>query len=565
MRAFIRNWSLSTKMFSYAGLMLAILIMSFGYAIYSLYQIGNELTSIVEDDMPLTKHLSQVTVIQLGQAISFERILFHGEAISNAESEAQLETAISHFQASIVKFTAGTDKINSLFKQVNKDIQHGLQSPDPLIASEMKHIDKAVTHIIAAHDSYVEHAIEVFILFAQGFTHQAEQAAIQVEHEEEALDHETEALQLEIIEFTEKGVMAAQQHEQQLIWILLIVGVASLFIGAIISVLLSRYLIGGIRTAIKVASGDLSNTITVNSKDEIGQLLQSMNTMKTRLVTMIRDIAVITEQLTSSSQEMTAATTRSSEIVSKQTTETELVASSMDELTQTAQGVSNHINDTASSAVKATETTSKGRVVIQKAVTEIEILSEQINNAAETITQLDAQSTNINSVMTVIESIAEQTNLLALNAAIEAARAGEQGRGFAVVADEVRTLAVRTQASTKEIHEIISSFQDGTGRASELMRKSLEQTNSVVTRTRDSDTAFGTISDEVEKISHICNQMSAASVQQESIGKEVNLNIVHFNEMATETSHNTKKSSQSSLKLEHITAELHQIVGHYSV
>jgi len=290
----------------------------------------------------------------------------------------------------------------------------------------------------------------------------------------------------------------------------------------------------------------------------------AMNAMKTKILYMLRDISSITADLSNSSVEMNSQTSYTSNVISKQKNETELVAAAINQMTATNKVVADAISETATSALKATELTSQGSVVIDSAVAQIDKLSSQINHAAQTINELNDHSKNIDSVMSVIEGIAEQTNLLALNAAIEAARAGEQGRGFAVVADEVRTLAVRTQASTKEINDMIQKLQNGTNSAVDLMQKSLEQTNRAVERTKESGQSFATISSEVQNISNMCEQISTSAAEQEAVSEEINRNILQISEMTANTEAGADKTSQTSSHLEGMAGQLKSIVAQYS-
>ena len=332
---------------------------------------------------------------------------------------------------------------------------------------KLKEVKQALSHIHKAHDSYLEHAEQIFRLFEQGNSHLAEVMIEKVELEEEALDKENEALLFNLQLFTKQSAIAAKHHEESAISTLLFIGFVSIIIGSVFSFVLSNFIINGIKSAIDTASGDLTKEIKVTSKDEIGQLLEAMNGMKSKLLNMIRDITGITGELSSASNDMSVVTIQTNEVITNQLSETELVATAMNQMTQTVHVVAKNISETAQHAFEATKHTDTGRAVIDSAVGEIEELSEQIAQAAATINDLQQQGNAINTVMDVITSIADQTNLLALNAAIEAARAGEQGRGFAVVADEVRTLAERTQGSSKEIREMIEKLHASTHHAAE--------------------------------------------------------------------------------------------------
>ncbi|NRA82981.1 MAG: methyl-accepting chemotaxis protein [Gammaproteobacteria bacterium] len=257
--------------------------------------------------------------------------------------------------------------------------------------------------------------------------------------------------------------------------------------------------------------------------------------------------------------------TQTSEIITQQRCETELVATAMNQMTSTVHDVADTINQTATHALEATKQTIEGSKVVDTAVREINKLAEQIAEAAVTINELELHSDNINSVMDVIKGIAEQTNLLALNAAIEAARAGEQGRGFAVVADEVRTLAVRTQESTKEINQMIDKLQAGTRAAVLIMEQSRNQTETAVECAKKSGEAFDDISASVNNISAMCEQIAGAAEEQGAVSEEINRNIVQINDMSSQTAIGAEQTSVASRDLATMAAQLKGLVSNFAV
>jgi methyl-accepting chemotaxis protein len=234
-------------------------------------------------------------------------------------------------------------------------------------------------------------------------------------------------------------------------------------------------------------------------------------------------------------------------------------------MTATVHEVSNNIMATATSAQQAALETDMGSKIVQEAVQSITVLANQISDASEIINRVEHNSHNISSVLDVIKSIAEQTNLLALNAAIEAARAGEQGRGFAVVADEVRTLASRTQQSTGEINEMISQLQQGSKSSVEAMNKSCEQAGLVVSKAEKAGKSLTTIASTVTKISELSAQIATAAEEQTAVSEEINRNVVHINEAAIYTAEGTQKTTDTANELSKITIALQQLVKQFKV
>jgi methyl-accepting chemotaxis protein len=566
----LRNMPIRVKLLSYATVMLLLLCLSFGYAIYSLTSIGHELDIIVDEDIPLTQEVGKLTIAQLEQAIDFEKAMHYGtlmvyQAQQNKQSlKEKTQQSREKYNNAINRFNKHSEILITALKKAEKLTAHARQVSDANAAVKLAQIEKALFHIEEAHASYDDHARQTFDFFSQGKIDEAERLAALVEEEEHALDQETTSLLFELQEFTRKGAIIARAHEVSAVNTLIVFGIISLLAGILLSIVIGNFIVRGIKVAIETANGDLNKEITVNSRDEIGDLLAAMNAMKTKILYMLRDISSITADLSNSSVEMNSQTSYTSNVISKQKNETELVAAAINQMTATNKVVADAISETATSALKATELTSQGSVVIDTAVAQIDKLSAQINHAAQTINELNDHSKNIDSVMSVIEGIAEQTNLLALNAAIEAARAGEQGRGFAVVADEVRTLAVRTQASTKEINDMIQKLQNGTNSAVDLMQKSLEQTNRAVERTKESGQSFATISSEVQNISNMCEQISTSAAEQEAVSEEINRNILQISEMTANTEAGADKTSQTSSHLEGMAGQLKSIVAQYS-
>jgi len=560
MKTFFRDLPLRLKLFGYTAAMLLLITVSFGYATYSLAKIGDELTTIVEEDIPLTKLISLITVTQLEQAVSFERSLHYGSKLNDKHGQEKYNSTVSHFDH-------GTQVIDDAIIKAISFTEHALSSNDIALINKFAEVKQQLQQIEHDHASYVEHVHQTFALLAKGQDDAAAANVLieQVIKEEETLDKTSEALLLNIQLFTQDSAIAAQTHEQQAISTLLIIGVFSLVVGTILSLLLSRFIVTGINTAIVTASGDLTQVITVTSKDEVGQLLTAMKTMRDKLRVMIGDITSVTGQLSSASQVMSDVTSQTSLIIDQQRNETQLVSSAMDQMTSTSREVSDIITQTANHAVEATAQTMEGSKIVDNAVAEINTLSEQIDQASVTIEQLEQHSGQINSVMDVIKGIAEQTNLLALNAAIEAARAGEQGRGFAVVADEVRTLAVRTQESTKEINSMIEKLQLGTSDAVTMMQKSRNQTNTAVECAKKSGEAFTLISASVNQISTICEKIATAATDQGIVSEQISKNIIDINEMSSQTAIGAQETSAASEDLAAMSSKLKVLVSDFAV
>jgi methyl-accepting chemotaxis protein len=270
-------------------------------------------------------------------------------------------------------------------------------------------------------------------------------------------------------------------------------------------------------------------------------------------------------QLASAAEETSAVTTQTNAGISQQLSETSQVATAMNEMSATVQDVARNAVEAATAAKDADVTFDEGKKVVDRVISAIGELAGEVESAANVIQQLEEESRNIGSVLDVIKSIAEQTNLLALNAAIEAARAGEQGRGFAVVADEVRTLAGRTQESTQEIEEMISRLQSGTDNAVKVMESGKEITQVGVDQAAAAGEALQTINAAVEQISGMNTQIASAAEEQSAVAEEINRSIVSINEVAEQSSIGAQQTAAASDDLAKLAEQLKALVERFKV
>lgn len=311
--------------------------------------------------------------------------------------------------------------------------------------------------------------------------------------------------------------------------------------------------------------GDLTRRLTVKGKDEIAQLSGAFNQFIEKVHAIITQVAGSTTQLAAAAEEMSLVVDNARGGIQRQKNETELVATSMNEMVATVQEVANNAVNASTMASEADNRAQSGRQIVRKTVASIEALAEEVERASQAINGLEKDSEQIGTVLDVIQGIAEQTNLLALNAAIEAARAGEQGRGFAVVADEVRNLASRTQSSTQEIQAMIESLQDGARGAVKVMSSGTQQATQSVQQAVDAGAALEEITTGVTNISHMNSQIAEAAKQQGTVAEEINQNIANISQVADETSQGTEELAHSSVALAQLASELQSMVAQFKV
>ncbi|MFT6777220.1 MAG: methyl-accepting chemotaxis protein [Paraglaciecola sp.] len=349
----------------------------------------------------------------------------------------------------------------------------------------------------------------------------------------------------------------------------------SVIAGLILSFILSLWLARGIITPVNLTNtmlkdisegeGDLTKRIVIMTNDEMGELGQNFNHFVQKLQKIISEIALVTSQIASSSEEMSVITQQTSLGVSKQNKETEQVASAMTQMTATVKEVNSNAEKASQAADSANKAAVEGNQVVEETVQAINGLSDDVAESANVIKQLKGHSENIGNVLEVIKSIADQTNLLALNAAIEAARAGEQGRGFAVVADEVRTLAKRTQQSTQQIESLIEVLQTGANKAVDVMTKSCDRSRVTVDLAKNAGESLTSIGQAVETILHMNAQIVIATGEQHVVTQGIARSVVNIQMVSEETELGAQQTSQASAQLAHLSVQLATMVGQFRI
>jgi methyl-accepting chemotaxis protein len=344
---------------------------------------------------------------------------------------------------------------------------------------------------------------------------------------------------------------------------------AALLLGVLAAWVIAGQIVKPLRKALdvahRIAEGDLSHDIQTRRRDELGQLQRSMAQMTLNLRGLIGNISDNARQIASAAEELAAITVQTRAGVSHQRDETEQVATAMNQMLATAQEVARHAEQASIAAAEANQQAELGDQVVTDAVAQIEHLAHEMARSSQAMLALQHESQKIGSVLEVIKSVSQQTNLLALNAAIEAARAGEAGRGFAVVADEVRSLAQRTQQSAEEIEGLIGGLHSGTQQVADIMDYSRTLTDNSVTLTRNAGDALTEIARTVAVIQEMNPQIAAAAEEQSAVAEEINRSVLKVRDASEQTATASEQTAAASLELARLGTDLQQWVGRFKV
>lgn len=348
-------------------------------------------------------------------------------------------------------------------------------------------------------------------------------------------------------------------------------GVAGLamLLGLLAAWLITQQIIAPLRltlsAAARIAKGDLSQDLEIGRRDEMGMLQRSMQDMTLSLRKLISGISDGVTQIASAAEQLSAVTAQTSVGVTSQKDETDCVATAMNQMTSTVMEVARNAEEASEAARHADQQARDGDKVVNDAIAQIERLAVEVNNSTQAMGKLKLESDKIGGVLDVIKSVSQQTNLLALNAAIEAARAGEAGRGFAVVADEVRGLAQRTQESTEEIEVLIAALQSGTQQVVMTLDASRTLTDSSVELSRQAGDALGHITRTVSTIQAMNQQIAAAGEEQSSVAEQINRSVLNVRDVSEQTAASSEETAASSIELARLGVQLQEMVGKFRV
>ena len=394
-------------------------------------------------------------------------------------------------------------------------------------------------------------------------------AAIRVEQLQnnmENMGNELRAVSLELgkrkVEQRDSEALAARSLLTSVALLALAVGVLAAWL---ITLQITQPLRQTLAVAARIAKGDLSQVDAVQRRDEMGQLQSSMREMTLSLRELIGGIDQGVGQLSQAATQLAASSEDTKLRINQQREETDQVATAMNQMSATVQEVAQNAEQASQAATNADQQAQMGDQVVSEAIGRIEQLAGQMDHCLAAMQHLAGESQRIGSILDVIKSVSEQTNLLALNAAIEAARAGEAGRGFAVVADEVRGLAQRTSTATEEIGQLIDSLHNGTDDVTRLLDSSKRLTEQSVALSRRAGQALSQITDTVSSIQGMNQQIATASEEQSVVAEQINRSVINVRDVSDQTSAASEQTAASSGELEQLGQQLRGMVGRFNL
>ncbi|WP_350570894.1 methyl-accepting chemotaxis protein [Pseudomonas sp. H26/SER47-MNA-CIBAN-0231] len=476
-----------------------------------------------------------------------------GERVRELRTVADLRNGMTTFRLMLRRYIAVPNDVNKklLMETIDtflSDISKARTSLPTALSSQLEEAHAGMRR-------YREVLVEVAGLFEQ-----KQNMREQVDQESKAMDK------------IMSGLMDTQQrlaHEDQhsaFIQMAVLTALA-LVIGLLASVVISRQITAPLALTVdlarRIAKGDLTVQARSARRDELGDLQNAMQEMAQNLNTLVQGIGNGVTQISTSAEKLSAMSEQTSAGVRQQKSEVDQVATAMHEMASTVQEVARNTTDASAAATLADQQARHGSTVVKQATVQISELAMAIEELGGAMNVLTQDSEQIGKVIDVIKAVAEQTNLLALNAAIEAARAGEQGRGFAVVADEVRSLAQRTQDSTKEIEALIVTLQQGTQAAATLMTSSRERTLDTVVLAQKAELAITEINQSIGTIQEMSLQISAAAEQQSAVADEINRSIVSVRDVADQSAVASEESAAATIELASLGQDLQRMTAHF--
>ncbi|XXD90451.1 methyl-accepting chemotaxis protein [Pseudomonas sp. Z4-7] len=539
----LRNMNIAPRAFLGFALIGALMLALGVFALSQMSKIRTSGENIVVNSVPSIKALDEFTQLTLRLRVLSYRLL------TNREPDTQQKTF-------------------ELFEQRNQQIRTAQSAYEKLISAPEER---------AAYDQYVQLLNQYRQLEERMKTlsrnNQVDELRTLLGNDLQTNSEAVNAVLARLTDINNKQAeafnqSAAQQASTAFNWVVTLLVIATgltLLFAWLLTNSITKPIANALDAAEEIAKGNLTRPIVVDGSDEAGRLLRAMATMQEKLRDTLQRISGSATQLASAAEELNSVTDESARGLTQQNNEIEQAATAVNEMTSAVEEVARNAVSTSEASKNATTSAGDGRDLVQETVSAIERMSADVQSTATLIGNLADESRDIGKVLDVIRGLADQTNLLALNAAIEAARAGEAGRGFAVVADEVRALAHRTQQSTSEIERMIGSIQSGTEQAVDSMRNSTERAESTLNIARGAGMSLDTINTAIVEINERNLVIASAAEEQAQVAREVDRNLVNIRDLSVQSATGANQTTAASAELSRLAVDLNSMVGRFSL
>ncbi len=511
----------------------------------------SSLRDVSSADTRLYEHMTLPIATVTDMAVDFQQIrVSYRDAIlaRNAAEQQKYSDALADFEQKM-------EKANNQFEKM-------------IIAQDIK---DAFKDFVATHEAFLPYQKRIVELAVANKQSESigvlrSEAAINAAKAQQAAMDRLVGLNVGAAKKTAEENMSLAETAQRTMLIALSISIlAAVVLGLFIATVISKPVRELAARAQAVATGDLTVEVTADSKDEIGELALAFRQMVQNLRETIGRVGEASAAVASASTEISSSTEQMAAGSQEQTSQAGEVASAVEEMTKTIVENSKNAGNTAETAKKAKEAAEQGGVVVEETVAGMKRIAEVVNKSAGTVKALGKSSDQIGEIIGVIDDIADQTNLLALNAAIEAARAGEQGRGFAVVADEVRKLAERTTKATKEIAGMIKTIQGDTTGAVASMEEGTKEVDNGIKLADRAGASLKEIVGMIQNLTDMVSQIAAASEQQSSASEQISKNVEAISTVTGETAQGTQQIARAAEDLNRLTENLQQILGKFKI
>ncbi|MDQ7911907.1 methyl-accepting chemotaxis protein [Pseudomonas sp. 102515] len=486
---------------------------------------------------------------------------------------AKMDSLVLRLRLETLRMVASEDEqmkqtTAATIAQARGQLQKEVAAYQALVASpEEQRLADAVSAGVKAYDARLDEVVAI------ARTRPASEGTAYVNANIRPLTNELQEKIVALGDFNQRGAKQAGQLATQTyshnLWILGVISAAAVALTVLLAVLYTRSILQPLRQVLtinrRIADGDLRVEAQATGHDEMADLMRATVQMQQTLRDTVSHIGEASTQLASAAEEMNAVTEEASRGLQRQNGEVEQAAAAVNEMTAAVEEVARNAASASTSAQQSERSTGLGTARVTETVNAIHSLTDTVSHTSDQIVALAGQAQGIATVVDVIRGIAEQTNLLALNAAIEAARAGEQGRGFAVVADEVRALAHRTQESTREIEQMIGGIQSGSEGAVQAMQRSRDEATATLKIANEAGAALAEIARSITEINERNFLIATASEEQAQVARSVDQNLVSIRDLSIQTSAGAHQTAAAAHEVSRLAVDMNRLVGRFSV